>query len=240
MSITQRNPDSGEFDYEKLLNSNNLAYKTQADITLSNFDGSGIPQVKAGSIFANNGTQFENDSDATIFDSGVANGWVYVKYSVTNNRFEYTVTSPTWSDAKQGYYNSNDRYFFKMYKVGAGEFRHKLKFKTYYDLSAPYQQFIYLNLTGSTTEDDIFDLFDYLIPNNGDYVDTIGSYEDSTYTREVLTAMRRSSTVVQLAQAIYLKLSPYSGSQPMTTMTSGSAATPANDSGYISINHREI
>ncbi len=166
MAIVQLNPATN--DIAKLITNVNKAYKTQADITLTNFSGTGVPLVQSGSIFANNGTLWEVDANAAINDSGVANGWVYVKYNVSNARFEYNVTSPTWSDTKQGYYVSNDRYFFKMYKVGAADFRYKIKLKLNHDLGYPFDNGVYRNYTAAT-ENTVFDDLRYLTTSSGAY-----------------------------------------------------------------------
>lgn len=174
MSIVQVNPTTNSLS--DTITAQNKAYKTQADITLTNFSGTGVPAVQSGSIFANNGTLFEVDANAAINDSGVANGWVYVKYNVSNARFEYNVTSPTWSDTKQGYYVSNDRYFYKMYKVGAGEFRYKLKLKLNYNIGEPFANGYYKSFSAQT-ENTIFDDLTYAVASTGDFVNAEGWFE---------------------------------------------------------------
>lgn len=188
MAINQINPVTNSLS--GTITAQNKVYKTQADITLTNFATTGVPQVQAGTIFANNGTLFEVDANAAINDSGVANGWVYVKYSVGNARFEYTVGAPTWSDDKQGYYSGNDRYFFKMYKVGAAEFRYKVKFKRDYDLGRPFETGIY-RAYSAQTENTIFDDLTYLIPNANDMEAATGWYL-SGGTFSSCTAVARS------------------------------------------------
>jgi hypothetical protein len=180
MAINQIN--SSAYDYAMMLATINATYTTQADITLTNFTTTGVPQIQGGSIFANNGAVFEVTTDTAINDSGVANGWVYVKYSTANSRFEYNVTAPTWDHDKQGYYSSNDRYFFKMYKVGASDFRYKVKFKKFYDPFKIFEVGHYINYA-SETEDNIFEEIQYLVPNTSDEMSVEGRITFQLITR---------------------------------------------------------
>ncbi len=120
MAINQIN--TAAFDYAMMLSVINLSYKTQADITITNYDNDSAPQVTAGSIFVNNGAQFENTTLATPTGyAGITNSTeFYLYYDESGGVFIYSNTAPAWSDAKQGLYNGNDKVFFSMYKDSGG------------------------------------------------------------------------------------------------------------------------
>ena len=116
MAIVQQNPATN--DIAKLITNVNKAYIGQNDVTITNYDGTGAPQVTAGSTFDNNGTQWVNDALATPTGyAGIASSTTfYLYYDESGNVFIFASTAPTWSDAKQGYYNGNDRALFSMFK----------------------------------------------------------------------------------------------------------------------------
>ena len=120
MAINQIN--TADFDYAMMLSVINLSYKTQADITITNYDDDTAPQVTAGSIFANNGAIFQNTTLATPVNyAGISNSTAfYLYYDESEGEFLFAETVPTWSDAKQGWYSGNDRAFFSMYKDSGG------------------------------------------------------------------------------------------------------------------------
>lgn len=120
MAINQIN--TADFDYAMMLNVINVSYKTQSDITISNYDNDAAPQVTAGSIFANNGAIFENTTLATPTNyAGISNSTIfYLYYDESEGEFTYAETVPAWSDAKQDWYNGNDRAFFIMFKDSGG------------------------------------------------------------------------------------------------------------------------
>ena len=120
MAITQLNPTG--FNYAEMLETLNKTYKSQADITISEYDTTSEPDVLAGSIFANNGVLFENTTDITPTGYlGISNSVTfYLYYDESAVDFIYSETPPTWSDALQGWYNGNDRAFFSMYKDSGG------------------------------------------------------------------------------------------------------------------------
>ena len=120
MAITQLN--TADFDYAMMLSVINLSYKTQADISITNYDNDTAPQVTAGSIFVNNGAQFENTTLATPTGyAGLTNSTIfYLYYDESGGVFIFSNTAPTFSDAKQGWYNGNDRAFFEMFKDSGG------------------------------------------------------------------------------------------------------------------------
>jgi len=90
-------------------------------VSISQRATTAIPVLKAGSCFGINGALFYYDADetpsGTVSDDGV---W-YIKAVVTGSTCAtaYTQTAPTWSEAKAGWYSTNDRYIAKFTKDGA-------------------------------------------------------------------------------------------------------------------------
>ena len=170
MAINQLNPTG--FSYSELLAGYEKAYKTQADITITNYDNDSAPQVTAGSIFACNGTHFENTALATPTGySGISNSTTfYLYYDESGGVFIYSSTAPTWSDALQGWYNGNDRAFFSMYKDSGGTL-YQYKYKIIDDKSILDGYSIretYLH--GTYTFAQIFDKLNLFVPNVGDII----------------------------------------------------------------------
>lgn len=120
MAINQIN--SADFNYATMLATINAAYVGQDTITITNLDDDTAPQVTAGAIFENNGALFENTVLATPTGyAGMTNSTTfYLYYDESGGVFIFSNTAPTWSDAKQGWYNGNDRAFFAMYKDSGG------------------------------------------------------------------------------------------------------------------------
>ena len=92
------------------------------NISLTNYDTTGLPAIAAGSIIECNGALAEFESEEAITGSP-SNGTVYIQIvpSTTTATAQFTNTAPTWSDAKQGFYGTgaaaNYRYLeFEMYK----------------------------------------------------------------------------------------------------------------------------
>ena len=121
MAINQIN--TANFDYAMMLSVINLSYKGKADITLSAYSTTAAPDVKVGSVFEDNGAIFIVDtSDITPTGyAGITNSTTfYLYYDESASVFIYSNTAPTWSDVLQGWYNSNDRAFFSMFKDSGG------------------------------------------------------------------------------------------------------------------------
>lgn len=83
-------------------------------LTLTNPSGTSEPAIAAGSAVEVGGAMYTFDSEEAITGwSGISddtNVWIKVVPSGSSITAEFTDTDPTWSDAKQGWYDSNDRY----------------------------------------------------------------------------------------------------------------------------------
>ena len=124
MSITKVSDYAvGDIDLTAMMNTLNKAYKSQAAVTLSNYDNDSAPVVKVGSVFDNNGTQYAvtgTDETPTGY-SGISNSTTfYLYFDESAEAFIYDSTAPSWSDDLQGWYNGNDRALFSMYKDSGG------------------------------------------------------------------------------------------------------------------------
>jgi hypothetical protein len=93
------------------------------NVSLTNYNTTGLPAIAAGSIVECNGALYEFTSEEAITGSP-SNGTVYIQIvpDTTTCTAAFTNTAPTWSDAKQGFYGTdaaaNYRYLeFKMTKL---------------------------------------------------------------------------------------------------------------------------
>lgn len=116
MAINQLNPVTNSLS--GTITAQNNVYISQNDITITNYELDTAPQVTAGSVFSNNGTLFSNDALATPTGyAGISSSTeFFLYYDESGGVFIYAETAPTWSDAKQGWYNGNDRAFYSMFK----------------------------------------------------------------------------------------------------------------------------
>ncbi len=113
----------GNFNLTTITETINRSYKGKNEVTISNYDGTGAPVVKVGSVFDNNGALYivsGSDETPTGYAGISSMSDFYLIFDVSALAFIYTETAPTWNDAMQGWYNGNDRYLFFMYKDDSG------------------------------------------------------------------------------------------------------------------------
>lgn len=194
-----------------------------ASITINDYDDSvNDITIQSGSIFEDNGAYYQLSSNETpIGWNLIANSTqTYIIYSVANNQFEYVTGSPTWSDAKQGYYDGNDRYFYGVYKDGTGKYTKKgsiaNKNDEYIYSTISYKNGIYTNgikinlpttyhLEGTKTENEIFDALKNFIPNIGDRILLNGAIIDADTLFMTTSYARRSTNVeILIGAGIYI------------------------------------
>jgi hypothetical protein len=101
------------------------------NVSLTNYDTTGVPAIAAGSIVECNGALFEFTADEAVTGTP-SNGTVYIQIvpSTTTCTAAFTNTAPTWSDAKQGFYGTgaaaNYRYLeFEMTRSSATVYSNK-------------------------------------------------------------------------------------------------------------------
>ena len=147
------------------------------EMSLSNYDTDAAPVVKVGSWFENNGSMFEvvTGDETPSGYGGIANSVTfYLYYSVSGDEFIYDSTTPVWNDALQGYYNSNDRALFSMYKDSGGTL---YQFKNKFD-----RRIRFYYSTGPVTNGTIRAELLGWVPNAGDYLTVDGQMDDPAIT----------------------------------------------------------
>jgi len=175
-------------------------YKGQAEITLTNYNLDTAPEVKAGAVFDNNGAIFLTDSDITPNGySGVSSSaFFYLYFDESAPQMLYSAITPIWSDPKQGWYNGNDRAFYKLYKDSGGtlyQLKELLAPKNNFYLSGSIEVGNNINVDGSIENDGdsnnegivkwrgyknepgstiAFDFISTLVPNVGDRLPCFG------------------------------------------------------------------
>ncbi len=153
MAITALNDYAiGDTNLTAIITTLDKTYKGKALITLSEYDTTAAPVLEVGSIFENNGALFIIDtSDITPTGyAGISNSTTfYIVYDASAGAFIYSSSAPTWSDALQGWYSGNDRYFFSMYKDSGGtlyelksEMQHESKDSKHGDLKIQDDLFV--------------------------------------------------------------------------------------------------
>lgn len=98
-------------------------------VSLTNFDNEDLPAVAAGSLLDVNGTVVVFSAEEAITGWGAISDevdvWIKVVVSGSSATVEFTDTAPTYSAAKRGYYNGNDRYIGGLYKGGSVSYLEK-------------------------------------------------------------------------------------------------------------------
>jgi hypothetical protein len=124
MSLDQiNNYGPGDNNFTSFQETLDATRRGLAEITLSEYDTDLAPVVKVGSVFENNSAFFQvTTSDITPTGySGISNSTTfYLYFDESATAFIYSATAPTWNDARQGWYNGDDRALFSMYKDSGG------------------------------------------------------------------------------------------------------------------------
>ena len=100
-------------------------------LSLTNFTTIAEPQIAAGSVVEISGSLYSFTCNQSITGwAGMINGDVWIKLvpdALNPCTAEFTQTAPTWSDAKQGWYDSTgtDRYVATLKKNGASFYADK-------------------------------------------------------------------------------------------------------------------
>lgn len=176
MSINQIN--SSDFDYEMMLATINVSYVGKETLTITEYSSTAAPDVTAGSIFENGGAIFENTTDATPTGyAGLTNSTTfYLYYDESGGVFIFSNTAPVWSDAKQGWYNGDDRAFFSMFKDSGG---------TLYEnksILSRNKNYNFLH-EAAITYNTLFDRISPFVPIVGDMIQVNGGLGPSVVSR---------------------------------------------------------
>lgn len=177
------------------------------NISLTNYDTTGVPAIAAGSIVECNGALFEFTADEAVTGTP-SNGTVYIQIipSTTTCTAAFTNTAPTWSDAKQGFYGTggaaNYRYLeFEMTRSSATVYSNKHTFT--HDDNVKLDKLAVNTLTATTlTATDITITDDLTL--NDDLILAVGSRVSGGYVVSPLRASRiYTSGAYQYADTIY-------------------------------------
>jgi len=77
--------------------------------SLTNYDADTAPQLAAGSTVELNGSYHYAGSNEPITGTPSSGNINYIYLDESAYTLSWSTTAPTWSDAKQGFYNGNDR-----------------------------------------------------------------------------------------------------------------------------------
>jgi hypothetical protein len=187
------------------------------NVSLTNYDTTGVPAIAAGSIVECNGALFEFTADEAVTGTP-SNGTVYIQIipSTTTCTAAFTNTAPTWSDAKQGFYGTgaaaNYRYLeFEMTRSSATVYSNKHTFT--HDDNVKLDKLAVntltaTTLTATTINATIINITDDLILND-DLILATGSRVSGGYVESPLPATRKyfnTSGNYQSANLVYSQL----------------------------------
>jgi hypothetical protein len=113
-----------------------------AAVSLTEFSTLLEPQIAAGSLVEISDSLFETDALESITGwAGIANSSVvYIKLTVTGASVSasFTITVPTWSTSKNGWYIGSDRVIGGLYKDSGGNYAQKWLYREH---SGSFQAF---------------------------------------------------------------------------------------------------
>jgi hypothetical protein len=184
------------------------------NVSLTNYDTTGVPAIAAGSIVECNGALFEFTADEAVTGTP-SNGTVYIQIvpSTTTCTAAFTNTAPTWSDAKQGFYGTgaaaNYRYLeFEMTRSSATVYsnKHTITHDDNVKLDKlAVNTLTATTLTATTINATIITITDDLILND-DLILATGSRVSGGYVESPLPVTRKyinTSGNYQMADTIY-------------------------------------
>lgn len=170
-------------------------------VSISNYDNTSEPKVQAGAVIEISQELYEFGSEETLTGwSGISDStqaYIYFVPSGTSCTVIFSTTAPTWNDAKNGWYNGNDRALYSVYRTSASVYTDKLQlekeknpvFSNNVHVSgiANLNSIISDDLTsghyelgiGAVTQNDFFDYFDPIIPNTGDMLLCSGRFKSA-------------------------------------------------------------
>lgn len=101
---------------------------------ISNYDNTSEPKIQAGSIIEVGQELYEKAAGEESITgwSGIGNGtqaYIYIVPSGSTATVIFSTTAPTWSDAKNGWYNGNNRALWLVYRTDATTYTNKQRFK---------------------------------------------------------------------------------------------------------------
>ncbi len=129
-------PANGDSDWSNFVTIVEKTYRGYIGISLSNLSGSAVPAIQDGSIIEVNGTIFQFTTAETITGWPSAGGttlYMTVVPAGTTCTATFTASAPTWSGTKNGWYDSNDRYFGELTWGGSATYNDKIIYQRFND-----------------------------------------------------------------------------------------------------------
>lgn len=122
-------PANGAADWSDFVAATVRAWRGWMQVSLTNMDDTTEPAIAAGSALEVGGSIYQFASEEAITSwaglSTSSDVWIKVVPSGTSITAVFTATPPTWSDAKQGWYATNDRYVAWLRKDSGDAYRYK-------------------------------------------------------------------------------------------------------------------
>ena len=113
----------GDGDWTSWISANEKVWKGYIDITVNNWDTTGVPSIAAGGCMELGGSIFYfGDTEAITGTPSTANlNYIMVTASSSNVTASYTTTAPSWIANKGGWYDATEA---KRYIGGCGINKH--------------------------------------------------------------------------------------------------------------------
>lgn len=126
-------PTNGDTDWSGFVSIVQKVYRQFNFVNLTNSTSTGLPEIEAGSYTSINGAMYSlapsSGGNETITGAtGISGGSeLYIKATVAGSSVtcSFTTTPPTWSQAKGGYFDGDDKYIGGCYKSTGGRYQTK-------------------------------------------------------------------------------------------------------------------
>ena len=243
----------GDVDLTSLMETVDRQRRGYQALSLTNFSSLLEPKIASGSLVEVSGALFKFEVDESITGwSGIANSnEVYIKLVPAGSSITavFTTTAPVWSDAKQGFYSTNDRYIGGLFKDGSGNYSKKWLYEhvadsagkvLVKDLAAEHIQGRNYNGTyfadAGVTENAIFDALAPCIPNVGDIIPVSGALGSESMGKGILTiscAKRDSATKISLQGIMHAVGLGVFANYPTGLPLNNGTGTAPTDGSYI-------
>jgi hypothetical protein len=129
-------PTNGDTNWSNFVSIVQKTYRQFNFVSLTNTTSTGLPAIEAGSYASINGAMYSltpatGGNEAITGATGIAGGSeLYIKATVAGSSVScsFTTTPPTWSQAKGGYFDGDDKYIGGCYKSTGGRYQTKFTY----------------------------------------------------------------------------------------------------------------
>jgi hypothetical protein len=126
-------PTNGDTNWSNFVSIVQKTYRQFNFVSLTNTTSTGLPAIEAGSYASINGAMYSltpatGGNEAITGATGISGGSeLYIKATVAGSSVScsFTTTPPTWSQAKGGYFDGDDKYIGGCYKSTGGRYQTK-------------------------------------------------------------------------------------------------------------------